>query len=364
MSQTISQLCALFPKAAAATNNLRYNKRLRRLVIEKLSRLEGSTSPRDLATNIVKELSTDTNLAFLFGEEVVKSMDKAYLVYSKLDASIALSVNAYTGLISKSTFEADLFWRKSKKSASIKNLQGNFDVHLLGKSDHFRVYVTSPTVEVCIAKNAQPFTYLEEDVRDRQKMVTPRDITFVKLSDERVLMLFASPNDGIQRRMDISIDKVKGHVFRPITEFIQDGTLLVERDLSGDEFSVNQFGEWRGEKRLGVIPSVWLIDTTNQGRMGDVGAKGPRGEKGVDRNNFGYRAQSLQLDLLEKGKRLVSNAQEYQKALRGEDGWVIPLKTSLIRSWSKEIGNEANYPDTDGYQRQTPVTAPPLKRTK
>lgn len=335
MSQTISQLCALYPKAAAATENLRFNKKLRRLVIEKLSKLEGSTSPRDLATNIVKELSTDTNLKFLFGEEVVKSMDKSYLVYSKLDHAIALSINAYTGLISKSTFEADLFWRKSKKSAKIKNLCGNFDVHLLGKSDHFRVYVTNPTVEVCIAKNVQPFAYLEEDVRDRQKMVNPRDITFLKLSEERALMLFSSPNDGIQRRFEISMDKVKGYGFRPITDFIQDGTLIVERDLSGDEFSVNAFGELVGEKRLGVTPSVWLIDTTNQGRMGDQGLRGKRGENGIDRNKFGISAGSLQLDVMAKGKRMVTTKEEYDRAFVEREGWVLPLNKSLIKSWTK-----------------------------
>jgi hypothetical protein len=335
MSQTISQLCALFPKAAAATENLRFNKKLRRLVIEKLSKLEGSTSPRDLATNIVKELSTDSNLKFLFGEEVVKSMDKSHLVYSKLDQSVALSVNAYTGIISKSTFETELFWRKSKKSAKIKNLCGNFDVHLLGQSDHYRVYVTSPTVEVCIAKNVQPFAYLEEDARDRQKMVTPRDVTFVKLSDARALMLFSSPNDGIQRRFEISMDKVKGHAFRPITDFIQDGTLIVERDLSGDEYNVNAFGERVGEKRLGVTPSVWLIDTTNQGRMGDQGLRGKRGEAGKDTNKFGISAGSLQLDVMAQGKRMVTTKEEYDRAFVERKGWVLPLNKTLIKSWSK-----------------------------
>jgi hypothetical protein len=197
------------------------------------------------------------------------------------------------------------------------------------------VYVTSPSVEVCIAKNVQPFTYLEEDVRDRKKMVTPRDVTFIKLSNDRTLMLFASPNDGIQRRMEISIDKVKGHVFRPISDFIQDGTLLVERDLSGDEFSVNQFGEFVGEKRLGVIPSVWLIDTTNQGRIGDQGPRGKRGEAGKDTNRFGIDAGLLQLDVMAKGKRMVTNREEYERAFVERKGWVLPLNKSLIKSWSK-----------------------------
>lgn len=334
MSQTISQLCALFPKAAAATENLRFNKKLRRLVIEKLSKLEGSTSPRDLATNIVKELSTDTNLKFLFGEEVVKSMDKSQLVYSKLDHAVALSINAYTGIISKSSFETEMFWRKSKKSAKIKNLCGNFDVHLLGQTEHFRVYVTSPTVEVCIAKNVQPFAYLEEDVRDRQKMATPRDVTFIKLSEERALMLFNSPLDHIQRRFEISMDKVKGYKFKPITDFIQDGTILVDRDFSGNEFNVNSFGEFVGEKRLGVTPSVWLIDTTNQGRIGDQGPRGKKGEAGKDAAQFGIRTQALQHQLHKEGKRLITNAAEYQLALSGKsDGWVLPMNKSLIKSW-------------------------------
>ena len=267
MSQTISQLCALYPKASASTENLRFNKKLRRMVIEKLNKLEGSTSPRDLATNIVKELSSDTNLKFLFGEEVVKTVDKSYLIYSKLDHAVALSVNAYTGLVSKSTYESELFWRKAKKSANIKNLHGNFGIHLLGQSDHFRVYVTSPNVEVCLAKNIQPFTYLEDDVRDKQRMVTPRDVTFIKVSEDRALMLFGSPNDGIQRRFEISMDKVKGYKFKPITEFIQNGTVLIERDLSGDEYSVNAYGEPTGEKRYGVTPSVWVVDMSNDSRQ-------------------------------------------------------------------------------------------------
>lgn len=334
--QTINQLCALYPKAAAATENLRFNKKLRRLVIEKLSKLEGSTSPRDLATNIVKELSSDINLKFLFGEDAVKSMDKSYLVYSKLDQAIAISVNAYTGLISKSTFEAEIFWKKAKKSSKIKNLNGNFNVHLLGKNDHYRVYVTNPLVEVCIAKSVQPFGFLEEDVRDRQKMVTPRDVTFIKLSEDRALMLFNSPLDDIQRRFEISIDKIKDYSFRPITEFIQDGTLLLERDSSGHEFDTNIFGELVGEKRYGITPSVWVIDTTNQGRKGDQGAKGERGEKGIDRNHFGIRAQALQLELLKQGKRLVGSKEDYERALVEKDGWVLPMNTSLIKSWSSK----------------------------
>ncbi|QWE06046.1 hypothetical protein [Polynucleobacter sp. JS-JIR-5-A7] len=335
MSQTISQLCALYPKAAAATENLRFNKKLRRLVIEKLSKLEGSTSPRDLATKIVNELSTDTNLNFLFGEEVVKSMDKSHLVYSKLDHAIALSINAYTGLISKSSFETELFWRKSKKSANIKNLCGNFDVHLLGKAEHYRVYVTDPSVEVCVAKNVQPFRFLEEDVRDRQKMVTPRDVTFVKLSEDRALMLFNSPNDGIQRRFEIGMDKVSGYKFKAITEYIQDGTILVDRDFSGDEYLTNNFGEFVGEKRYGVTPTVWMIDTTNQGRMGDQGPRGKRGEKGVDRNKFGINAGLLQLDVMEQRKRLVTNKEEYDRAFIERSGWVLPMSKALIKDWSK-----------------------------
>jgi hypothetical protein len=335
MSQTINQLCALHPKAAAATENLRFNKKLRRLVIEKLAKLEGSTSPRDLASKIIGELSTDTNLNFLFGEEVVKSMDKSHLVYSKLDNAVSLSVNAYTGLVSKSTFEAEMFWRKSKKSSKIKNLCGNFDIHLLGQSEHYRVYITSPHVEVCIAKNAQPFMFLEDGVRDRQKMVTPRDITFLKLNPEKALMLFSSPNDSIQRRFEISLEKVKGYNFKPINDFIQDGTLIVERDLSGEEFAVNQFGEHIGEKRFGVTPSVWLIDTTNQGRIGDQGIKGIKGESGRDTNIFGISAQAMQMELAKQGKRLVASKEDYKRALIEREGWVLPMNTSLIKSWCK-----------------------------
>jgi hypothetical protein len=166
-------------------------------------------------------------------------------------------------------------------------------------------------------------------------MVTPRDVTFVKLSDARALMLFSSPNDGIQRRFEISMDKVKGHAFRPITDFIQDGTLIVERDLSGDEYNVNAFGERVGEKRLGVTPSVWLIDTTTQGRMGDQGLRGKRGEAGKDTNKFGISAGSLQLDVMAQGKRMVTTKEEYDRAFVERKGWVLPLNKTLIKSWSK-----------------------------
>jgi hypothetical protein len=334
--QTINQLCLAEPKAAAATENLRFNKKLRRAVIESLVKLAPSTSPRDLASKVVQELSTDKKLRFLFSEEVIKDMDKQSLVYSKLDNAISLSANAYTGLIAKSTFEAEFFWSKASKSAKIKYLAFNTDIHLLGKEDKFRVYVTNPKTEVCILKNAQPFTFLDGDVKDRQRLQTVRDITFIKLSNEKVLMLFNSIGDGVQRRFEIPMDRLHGCVFKTIAEnFIQDGLSIVERDLSGHEFDVNQFGDLVGEKRYGITPSVWVFDQTNRGRTGDQGPRGKRGEAGKDTNKFGITVGLLQLDLMAKGKRMVTTKEEYDRAFVEHIGWILPLSKTLLESWSK-----------------------------
>jgi hypothetical protein len=334
--QTINQLCLAEPKAAAATENLRFNKKLRRAVIESLVKLAPSTSPRDLASKVVQELSTDKQLKFLFSEEIVKSMDKQSLIYSKLDSAISLSVNAYTGLIPKSTFEAEMYWSKASKSAAIKYLSFNMDIHLLGKADKFRVYVTNPNVEVCILKNVQPFAFLESDVKDRQRLQTVRDITFIKLNDQRALMLFNSITDGIQRRFEISMERLHGCTFKTIAEnFIQDGLSIVERDLSGHEFDVNQFGDLVGEKRYGITPSVWVFDQTNRGRRGDQGPQGKRGEAGKDANKFGITAGLLQLDVMAKGKRMVTTKEEYDRAFVERKGWFLPLSKTLLESWSK-----------------------------
>ena len=330
--QTINQLCLAEPKAAAATENLRFNKKLRRAVIESLVKLAPSTSPRDLASKVVQELSTDKQLRFLFSEEVIRGMDKQSLVYSKLDNAISLSANAYTGLIAKSTFEAEFFWSKASKSAKIKYLAFNTDVHLLGKEDKFRVYVTNPKTEVCILKNVQPFAFLDGDVKDRQRLQTVRDITFIKLSNEKALMLFNSINDGIQRRFEIPMDRLHGCVFKTIAEnFIQDGLSIVERDLSGHEFDVNQFGDLVGEKRYGITPSVWVFDQTNRGRRGDQGPKGPRGAKGKSIDIVGVRTGALALELANQGKRLVTSKEELAEAFRNpKDGWVLPMTKSLF----------------------------------
>lgn len=330
--QTINQLCLAEPKAAAATENLRFNKKLRRAVIESLVKLAPSTSPRDLAGKVVQDLSTDKQLNFLFSEEVVKSMDKQSLIYSKLDSAISLSVNAYTGLIPKSTFEAEMYWSKASKSAAIKYLGFNTDIHLLGKADKFRVYVTNPNVEVCILKNVQPFAFLESDVKDRQRLQTVRDITFIKLNDQRALMLFNSITDGIQRRFEISMDRLHGCVFKTLGDnFVQDGLSIVERDISGHEYDVNQFGDLIGEKRYGITPSVWVFDQTNRGRRGDQGVKGIRGAKGKSNDLVGVRAGAMALELANQGKKLVTTKEELAEAFRNpKDGWVLPMTKSLF----------------------------------
>jgi hypothetical protein len=329
--QTINQLCLAEPKAAAATENLRFNKKLRRAVIESLVKLAPSTSPRDLASKVVQELSTDKQLRFLFSEEVIKGMDKQSLVYSKLDNAISLSANAYTGLIAKSTFEAEFFWSKASKSAKIKYLAFNTDVHLLGKEDKFRVYVTNPKTEVCILKNVQPFAFLDGDVKDRQRLQTVRDITFIKLSNEKALMLFNSINDGIQRRFEIPVDRLHGCVFKTIAEnFIQDGLSIVERDLSGHEFDVNQFGDLVGEKRYGITPSVWVFDQTNRGRRGD---QGPKGVKGTNGKDFFIRNATLhehQMKALAFGKKIPTSRKELHEAFNGSQQYYVPFSKAFF----------------------------------
>lgn len=338
--QTINQLCLAEPKAAAATENLRFNKKLRRAVIEAIVKLAPSTSPRDLASKVVQELSTDKQLNFLFSEEVVKSMDKQSLIYSKLDSAISLSVNAYTGLIPKSTFEAEMYWSKASKSAAIKYLGFNTDVHLLGKADKFRVYVTNPNVEVCILKNVQPFAFLEGDVKDRQRLQTVRDITFIKLNDQRALMLFNSITDGIQRRFEISMDRLHGCVFKTLGDnFVQDGLSIVERDISGHEYDVNQFGDLIGEKRYGITPSVWVFDQTNRGRRGDQGPKGIRGAKGKDIGIRNATPHEHQMKALSLGKKIPTSQKELYEAFNGSEKYYVPFAKSFfdeIRRLEKE----------------------------
>jgi hypothetical protein len=336
--QTLQQLCSVYPKAGVATENLRFNKKLRRMTIEAIVKLEGSTSPRDLANKIVQEFSSDVNLKFLFSDEVLQSKDKVTLVYEKLEQAITLSINAYTGTISKSMFEAEMMWanvnKNRKLKSKIKQASSSPDVHLTGADDQYRVYVTNPNILVAIVKGAQPFTYLTEDVKDRQRMVTPRDITIIQLDGIKALMLFNSPTDGIQRRFEVPMDRLEGIQFKSLSDgFIQDGLSIVERDLSGHEFDTNQFGELVGEKRTGIIQSVWCFDQTNRGRRGDQGEKGIRGQTGGDPNKFGVRTSQLAIDLAKEGKRLVTTEADYERAIVEREGWVLPMKKSLLDLW-------------------------------
>lgn len=338
--QTLQQLFALYPKAEVATENLRFNKKLRRMVIESIAKLEGSTSPRDLANKIIQELSSDKNLRFLFSEEMIKSKDKTHLVYEKLEQAIHLSLTTYTGVISKSMFESEMAWanvnNNRKLKSKVKHVSGSLDVHLTGSEDQFRVYVTNPNTPVAIIKSAQPFTFLSEDVKDRQRMVTPRDITFIQLDGLKALMLFNSPTDGIQRRFEVPMDRLTGIQFKALSDgFVQDGLSIVERDLSGHEQDINTYGEFLGEKRPGIIQSVWCFDQTNRGRRGDQGEKGIRGEAGKSNDFKGQRVSELVLDLAKQGKRLVTTKADYDRAFIERDGWVLPLNKLLIEKWTK-----------------------------
>jgi hypothetical protein len=171
MSQTLQSFLAEHPKARAATQNLQFNKKLRRSVVEQLLLLKDSTSPRDLANKIISKLSSDTSLSFLFGEDKVKSMDKTCLIYERLELPIKLSVEAYTGLISKSMFEVEMYWSKASKSDKLKYEDGNLGVHLAPQSDMNRIYVTDASVQVAIVPNLVPYHFLEKDgIKDRSKL--------------------------------------------------------------------------------------------------------------------------------------------------------------------------------------------------
>ena len=176
---------------------------------------------------------------------------------------------------------------------------------------------------------------MELKIRSDHKYSKPQLATFIKLSEEHVLFLFSSKNDGLQRRFQIPFERVKNFTFKSLNDgYQQDGLQVVPKDLSGMEFEVSTYGEVVGEKRKGVNAPIWCFDQTNRGRQGDQGAKGRQGESGKD-TQFGIRAGSLRFQLLEKGKRLVSSKADYESALKDGTGWILPMNTSLIKSWSK-----------------------------
>lgn len=336
MSQTLSQYFADRPRLEVATRNLTYNRKLRRLVAQTIEKLHETTSPRDLADKVLKEINTPRNLVFLYGEERIKSVDRTSFVYERLELPIKLCCEAFTGVIAKSLFEVQMMWQKSYICGKHKNVGNNYDVYLAPAKDMNRVYVTDSETQVAIIDNIAPMTFLDSDIKDRHKYSKPQNVTFIKLNDDSVLFLFLSKNDDLQRRFQIPFSRVSQFTFKSLEEgFQQDGLQVVPKDLTGKEFEVSSFSEVIGEKRKGVSAKIWCFDQTHRGRTGDQGLRGKRGENGIDRNKFGISSGSLQLDVMTKGKRMVTTKEEYDRAFVEREGWVLPLNKSLIKSWTK-----------------------------
>ena len=336
MSQTLAQYFADRPRLEVATRNLTYNKKLRRLVAQTIEKLHETTSPRDLADKVLKEINTPRNLTFLYGEERIKSVDRTSFVYERLELPIKLCCEAFTGVISKSLFEVQMMFQKSYICGKHKNIGNNFDISLAPLKDMNRVYVTGSDTQVAIIDNVAPMAFLDEDVKDRHKYSKPQTATFIKINDETALLLFLSKNDAVQRRFQIPFSRVSHFTFKSLEEgFQQDGLQVVPKDLTGKEFEVSSYGEVIGEKRKGVSAKIWCFDQTDRGRTGDQGPIGKKGEAGKDTNTFGISAGLLQLDVMANGKRMVTTQEEYDRAFVERDGWVLPLNKSLIKSWTK-----------------------------
>jgi hypothetical protein len=282
MSTTLKQFFATRPRLEVATSNLVHNKKLRRLIAETIDKLDGSTSPRDLAHKVLGEITNTKSLEFLFGKDRLSRVDRQSFIYSHLEAPVKLSVERFTGLVSKSEFEANMTWQSAKlRGIQTKSAEGNPHIILSSQKDNNRVYVFDPLAEVCIVDNLSPTLLLDKEIEDRHTFKTPRTITFIKLDETKALMLFHAFGNGIQKRYIIPLDRVKSFHFKSLADsFIQDGLQIVPKELSGHEFDTNHHGEVVGEKRLGVPQTVYVFDQTNRGRKGDQGPKGPKGERG------------------------------------------------------------------------------------
>lgn len=331
--ETIAQFLSKNPALAAATENLRYKKRLRRAVIESVKKLEGSTSKRDLAKKVIADItSSDAKMSLLFNVNELNSYSKSALIWNGIEESVALSINTYLGLLQKSNLECDLLWQSARKTV-LKNLEGNMSVHLSGSKDSYRVYITDGNAEIAQVDNITPALLLDKDVKDRARYQTPRQITAIKMSSEKALLLFHDFSNGFQRRFLVPLSRLDNFTFESINKsYIQDGTHLVRKDYTGDEFNVNQFGELVGE-RDGVDPTAWVLDVCFRGRTGNVGEKGGQGPVGKEATTFGIRTGELATLLDSEGKRLITTKADYERALVERDGWVLPMKKSFIDLW-------------------------------
>lgn len=269
--ETLSQYLAKNPALASATKNLAYKKRLRREVIEAIKALEGSTSKRDLTKKVLARITSNaTKMSLLFSEYERKRFSKTALIYNFLDEPVSLSVEKYTGVRQKSNLECEILWARASKT-KMKNVCGNTDIHLTGSSDRFRVYITNGNVEMAQMENVQPSFLLDKETANRNWYSTPRQVTALKMSDDKALLLFHDFQNGHQRRFLVPLSRLDNFKFEPISKaYLQEGTHLTRKDFTGNEYAVNSYGEPL-EERDGLDPTAWVLDVCYRGRMGNFG---------------------------------------------------------------------------------------------
>lgn len=338
--QTLQQLLKSAPALAASTENLRYQKRIRRSAIEAIKKLEATTSPRDLARKVIAEMTnTEAKMKALFTPQELSSYSKAALLWNRLDQSITLSINTYLGVLQKSNLECEMLWDIAKKTV-LKHEEGNLDVHFGNQKDSFRVYITNPETLVAQCENIDVAVFLDKDVKDRNSFSSPRQATFVQLSGSKSLMLFNDPRNQQQRRFVISNDKVAQFKFEPIGEaYCQDGTHIARKDLTGNEFAVNKYGE-NIAPRDGVKPNVFVIDACFRGRTGDIGIKGAQGEAGREFKICNRTPHEHEMYAKSQGKRIPSSRKELYQAIGGDSSYYVPFSKAFFDE-IKRIEKEA-----------------------
>lgn len=279
MSQTISQLIKLHPKAGACTKHLSHDPKLRRLVIETIEKLKDNTSPADLAEKVVKELSTLKNLKWCFGEYLIHKYTAEGVVWNRLRPAVMLAVKAYTGDLVKDEYEAQSNYQKAKRSNHLSTKSLGVDVLTSSAEDNYRVYVTNPSVEVCLTDDVIPYSLLDRKISERSKFKTPREVCFIRMNPAQVLMLFREKNNSYQRRFLIDSAKVSGFNFQPIGKAYQQVGTTIEKKVDIVDVDTNSLGDLV-ETKSGVTPKVFMIDLTNRGPRGDTGPRGEKGEPG------------------------------------------------------------------------------------
>jgi hypothetical protein len=281
MSQTISQLIKLHPKAGACTKHLEHNPKFRRVVIETIEKLRENTAPSDLAEKVIKELSTLKSLQWCFGDYALDKYGKDGVIWNRLRPSVMLAVKAFNGDLVKDEYEANYHFQKAKRSNALTTKSVGLAVLTSNQEDNFRVYVTDPTVEVCLADDVIPYSLMDRKTKDRSKFKTPREVCLVKMNPVQTLLLFREKGASQQRRFLISNDRVQGFNFQPIGSAYQQVGTTIEKKLDTVPVETNSLGDLI-ETRSGLTPQVFMIDMCNRGPMGETGPRGPKGEKGED----------------------------------------------------------------------------------